>query len=159
LGLNETDALLALAAVAVSAAWLVAAAIAFALRRPPEPPVGPRTLELGPEPPAVVGAVFIVPCAAVLVGIALTVMAYADLRSKLEVTGPILRLRVLGGEKTPRYYVAVDDGLSHKVRAWRVNPRHYLGPHPGRDRHRGDHQESRVCALDHPQPGSDLTSD
>lgn len=27
--------------------------IVFLLRRPPEPPIGPRTLELGPEPPAV----------------------------------------------------------------------------------------------------------
>jgi len=54
-------------------------------------------------------------------------MAYADLRSTVEITGPILRLRVLGGEKKPRYYVAVDDGESRTIRAWRVNPRHYLG--------------------------------
>lgn len=41
------------AALATSAAWLGAAGVVFASRRPPEPPVGPRTLELGPEPPAV----------------------------------------------------------------------------------------------------------
>lgn len=81
----------------------------------------------GGGPGAVVAAAFVVPCVAVLVGISLAVMAYADIRSTVEVTGPILRLRVLGGEKKPRYYVAVDDGLSPTIRAWRVNPRHYLG--------------------------------
>jgi hypothetical protein len=50
---SGTDAVLAVAAAAASVAWLVAAAIVFVVRRPPEPPVGPRTLELGPEPPAV----------------------------------------------------------------------------------------------------------
>lgn len=75
----------------------------------------------------VAAAAFVVPCVAVLVGISLAVMAYADIRSTVEVTGPTLRLRVLGGEKKPRYYVAVDDGLSPTIRAWRVNPRHYLG--------------------------------
>lgn len=42
-----------LAAAAASAAWLVAAAALLVSRMPPQPPVGPRTLELGPEPPAV----------------------------------------------------------------------------------------------------------
>jgi hypothetical protein len=41
------------AALATSAAWLVAAGAVFVSRRPPDPPVGPGTLELGPEPPAV----------------------------------------------------------------------------------------------------------
>ena len=76
---------------------------------------------------AVAAAAFVVPCLAVLLGISLAVMAYVDLRSTVEVTGSILRLRVLGGEKKPRYFVAIDDGLSHTIRAWRVNPRHYLG--------------------------------
>ena len=75
----------------------------------------------------IAAAGFVVPCLAVLVGTSLAVMAYADLRSTVEITGPILRLRVLGGEKKPRYYVAVDDGESRTIRAWRVNPRHYLG--------------------------------
>jgi hypothetical protein len=41
------------AALVTSAAWCVAAGAVFVSRRPPEPTVGPRTLELGPEPPAV----------------------------------------------------------------------------------------------------------
>jgi hypothetical protein len=69
----------------------------------------------------------VVPCAAVLVGISLAVMAYADLRSSVEVTGPILRLRAFGDEKRRRHYVAVDDGESRTIRAWKVNPRHYVG--------------------------------
>jgi len=84
--------------------------------------LGPVMFDVG-----IVGALLVAPCAAVLVGISLAVMAYADLRSTIEITGPILRLRVLGDEKKPRYYVAVDDGLSPAIRAWRVNPRHYLG--------------------------------
>jgi len=75
----------------------------------------------------VFGALLIVPCAAVLLGISLAVMAYADLRSAVEVTGPILRLRAFGDEKRQRHYVAVDDGESRSIRAWKVNPRHYLG--------------------------------
>ena len=72
------------------------------------------------------GVLLIVPCAAVLVGITLAVLAYADLRSTVEVTGPILRLRAFGEEKRARYYLAVDDGESGRVLAWRVSPRHYL---------------------------------
>ena len=44
---------IALLGVAAGALWLVAAALLYLTRRPAEPPVGPRTLELGPEPPAV----------------------------------------------------------------------------------------------------------
>lgn len=39
--------------VAAGALWLAAAAFLYVSRHPAEPPVGPRTLELGPEPPAV----------------------------------------------------------------------------------------------------------
>lgn len=41
-------------APAAIAAWLLAAVVLYVVRRPHEPPVGPHTLELGPEPPAVV---------------------------------------------------------------------------------------------------------
>ena len=51
--LSGTDAVLAVAAAAASPAWVVAAAIVFVSRRPPEPAVGARTLELGADPPAV----------------------------------------------------------------------------------------------------------
>jgi hypothetical protein len=50
---GESDLVLALVAVAASAGWLVAAAAVLISRAPPQPPVGPRTLELGAEPPAV----------------------------------------------------------------------------------------------------------
>ena len=74
--------------------------------------LGPVLFDAG-----IFGALLIVPCAAVLLGIALSVMGYADLRSTVEVTGPILRLRVFGDEKRARYYLAVDDGESpHRPR-------------------------------------------
>jgi len=50
---NGSDAVLVFAAAATSAVWLAAAAVVLVRRRPTEPPVGPRTLDLGPEPPAV----------------------------------------------------------------------------------------------------------
>jgi hypothetical protein len=84
--------------------------------------LGPALFDAG-----IFGALLVVPCAAVLVGISLAVMACADLRSTVEVTGPVLRLRIFGDEKRQRYYVAVDDGESRSIRAWKVNPRHYLG--------------------------------
>jgi hypothetical protein len=40
-------------AAAAGLGWLLAAAVVYVLRRPAEPPVGPRTLDLGPEPPVV----------------------------------------------------------------------------------------------------------
>lgn len=83
---------------------------------------GPALFDAG-----IVGALLVVPSAAVLVGISLAVMASADLRSSVEVTGPILRLRAFGDDERRRYYVAVDDGESRTVRAWKVDPRHYVG--------------------------------
>ena len=53
LELSGVDAVLLVAAVAAGAVWLLAAAVVYVVRKPPEPPVGPLTLELGPEPPAV----------------------------------------------------------------------------------------------------------
>jgi predicted membrane protein DUF2207 len=54
LGLSGTQLVLVVAALATGAAWLVGAGAVFLSRRPPDPPVGPKTLELGAEPPAVV---------------------------------------------------------------------------------------------------------
>jgi hypothetical protein len=84
--------------------------------------VGPLLFDAG-----LAGALLVVPCAAVLVGISLAVMAAGDLRSTVEFSGPILRLRVFGDEKKARHYLAVDDGESRTIRAWRVDPRHYSG--------------------------------
>jgi len=53
LGLGGIQLVLLVSALATSVAWLAAASVVFVSRRPPEPPVGPKTLELGAEPPAV----------------------------------------------------------------------------------------------------------
>lgn len=75
----------------------------------------------------VAGVLFLVSGLAVLLGISVSVMASADLRSTVAITEPTLRLRVFGDANRKRYYLAVDDGESRAIRAWRVNPRHYLG--------------------------------
>jgi Predicted membrane protein (DUF2207) len=69
-------------------------------------------------------------CAAVLLGVAVAAMAFRDQWASIEVTGPVLRLRALGGDD-PRYYVAVDDGSSREIRAWRVSRRQYWGMKQG----------------------------
>ncbi len=48
---REVD--LALIGLLAGTLWVAAAALLYAARHPAEPPVGPRTLELGQEPPAV----------------------------------------------------------------------------------------------------------
>ena len=50
--LVEPDPLLAIVSIASVVAWVLFTAGVFFVRSPPRPPVGPRTLELGPEPPA-----------------------------------------------------------------------------------------------------------
>ena len=67
---------------------------------------------------------------AVLVGVAAVaglaaLWALVDLGSTREVTGQILRLRTHGDDDDKRYYVAVDDGASATIRAWRVKPELY----------------------------------
>ncbi len=58
----------------------------------------------------------------VVLAIALLVIAAADWGTAVEVTGQILRLRSFGGEDDDeRYYVAVDDGSSRRIRAWRID--------------------------------------
>ena len=57
---------------------------------------------------------------AVVVGVAVAIVAASDLWTAVEVTGPVLRLRELGGDDKPRYYVAVDDGESTAIKAFRV---------------------------------------
>ena len=53
------------------------------------------------------------------------VTAAADLVSKRDVTGQVLRLRIHGSGDKKRHYVAVDDGASPTIRAWRVKPELY----------------------------------
>jgi Predicted membrane protein (DUF2207) len=64
--------------------------------------------------------------AAVLVAAGLVVVwALVDLGSTKEVTGQVLRLRAYGDDDSKRHYVAVDDGTSATIRAWRVRPELY----------------------------------
>ena len=58
-------------------------------------------------------------------------MAASDWRTAVEVTGPILRLRTFGDEDKSRFYVAVDDGVSEVIPAWRVTWARYEGLEQG----------------------------
>ena len=57
---------------------------------------------------------------AVVLGIAVVVMAIPDFWTTTEVTGPILRLRAFDEGDDVRCYAAIDDGSSHRVRAYRL---------------------------------------
>lgn len=72
-------------------------------------------------------AVLVVLPAVVGVGAAVMILrAVADLWSTRDVTGQILRLRARGAENDEkRLYVAVDDGRSSTIRAWRVKSELY----------------------------------
>lgn len=85
--------------------------------------MGPDLIDAG-----VFGALpFGIACVGVVVGVAIVIMATSDWRTAVEVTGPILRLRTFGDDDKSRYYVAVDDGESDAIRAWKVSPAHYSG--------------------------------
>jgi hypothetical protein len=111
-----------LVALAVSIGAVIAGALALY-------GFGPVLIDVveGGWPAVIVGAILLVPCLAVVLGVALLVMAWGDLRSTVEVTGPILRLRMFGDENKRRYYVAVDDGASRAIGAWKVTPLQYAG--------------------------------
>ncbi|HET9462312.1 MAG TPA: hypothetical protein VFO56_10285 [Gaiellaceae bacterium] len=89
--------------------------------------VGPTLLDAG----GFASVVLLGMCAAVVVGVAVVLMAGADWKTAVEVTGPILRLRTFGDDEKRRYYVAVDDGSSPVIRAFRVKERHYSGLQQG----------------------------
>jgi predicted membrane protein DUF2207 len=77
------------------------------------------------------GAILLIPSVLLIAGIAYVVLGLSDLGSTREVTGPILRLRRYGDDESPRYYVAVDDGSSSRIRAWEVSPALYTGLEQG----------------------------
>jgi hypothetical protein len=82
---------------------------------------GVDQLEVGPS-----GWIsLLVAAVAVVVGVAVVIVAASDWGTAVEVTGPILRLRELGGDDKPRYYVAVDDGTSTSIKAFRVSASQY----------------------------------
>ena len=71
------------------------------------------------------GAVVLAVAVALAVwGLSMLVRGAMDLGSSRQVTGMVLRLRRFGGgeNSTPRYFVAVDDGRSPTIRAWRLRP-------------------------------------
>jgi len=89
--------------------------------------LGPDLLDAG-----AFGAVpFAIACVGVVVGVAIVIMAASDWRTAVEVTGPILRLRAFGDDDKERYYIAVDDGESEAIRAWKVSSSHYQGLRQG----------------------------
>jgi hypothetical protein len=67
----------------------------------------------------------VVPVAVVAAAGLVILWALVDLGSTKEVTGQVLRLRAYGSDDDKRHYVAVDDGTSATIRAWRVRPELY----------------------------------
>ncbi len=74
---------------------------------------------------------FAAACSAVVLGAAMVVLAAGDWRTAVEVTGQIIRLRTFGDDKKLRYYIAVDDGESDEIRAWKVSRARYEGLEQG----------------------------
>jgi hypothetical protein len=70
-----------------------------------------------------VAGILLVPAAALAYSAFMVATALLDLWSSREVSGQILRLRTFGPEDEPgnqSHYIAVDDGTSSKIVAWRV---------------------------------------
>jgi Predicted membrane protein (DUF2207) C-terminal domain len=74
---------------------------------------------------SIVLALLVLPCLAIGIGAVLLFESLLDFATVDEVTGPILRMRSFGGDDDTRFYVAVDDGKSASVRAWRVDAAQY----------------------------------
>ena len=91
--------------------------------------VAPNVFDVAPNGSAtelLIGALLVVlPAAAALVLGLGFLRAAADLWSTRQVTGQILRLRKYGSDDKTRFYAAVDDGTSPKIRAWRVDSNLY----------------------------------
>ena len=90
--------------------------------------VAPAALDAFPDKGRlqVVAVLVVLPAAAGIGAAAAIVRAIADLWSTRDVTGKILRLRARGSEDDEkRFSVAVDDGASSTIRAWRVRSELY----------------------------------
>ncbi len=97
-------------AIVVGLAVSVASALALVT-------VGPLFLYAGAA-----SALTVVPLGAVtMLAVVLVAMSAADLKSAVEVTGPIIRRRAFEGDDDTRYYLAVDDGSSTRISAFRVS--------------------------------------
>jgi hypothetical protein len=66
-----------------------------------------------------------------LFGLVAALAGASDWATAGEVTGWILRLRMFDEDDKPRYYVAVDDGVSPSIRAFRVSRQQYAGLRQG----------------------------
>jgi hypothetical protein len=75
----------------------------------------------------IAGLFALLPLGVLTAGGALMALGLRDLWSTAEVSGPILRLRVFGDEDHRRFYIAIDDGASSEIRAFRVSPARYAG--------------------------------
>ncbi|MGH2723261.1 MAG: DUF2207 family protein [Actinomycetota bacterium] len=85
--------------------------------------------ELGPF--RLLGLLFVgIPLLFAVGGVVMFVLAIGDLRAPREMTGLVLRRRTFkGGENNkPRHYLALDDGSSAVIRAWRLRPQVYRTP-------------------------------
>ena len=91
--------------------------------------VAPAVFDAAPDSGGtelLIGAFLVVLPAAAAVVLALGFLrAAADLWSTKQVTGQVLRKRSYGSDDKKRFYVAVDDGTSSTIRAWRVNSNVY----------------------------------
>jgi hypothetical protein len=91
--------------------------------------VAPAVFDAAPNSGGIellIGAFLVVlPAAAAVVLTLGFLRAAADLWSTKQVTGQVLRKRSYGSDDKKRFYVAVDDGTSSTIRAWRVNSNVY----------------------------------
>jgi hypothetical protein len=111
----------ALAGVAFPAARAATDALVRAAARSSTDAATPASLRLGVDTTLAV----VVAAAAILVvrGVLMVVTGAVDLCSgRRRFEGRVLRVRRRGDDDHPRWYVAVDDGTSDHVRAWRTSP-------------------------------------
>lgn len=64
-------------------------------------------------------------------GAVAAVTAASDWYTNVEVTGPVIRARAFENDDKTSYYVAVDDGVSSSIRAFRVSEQQYAGLRQG----------------------------
>lgn len=89
--------------------------------------IGPSFLDAG----AIATAQLVLIACIGLLGLLASLRGAADTRGEFDITGPILRLRAFDEDDDTRYYVAVDDGVSPGLRAFRVSREQFRGLRQG----------------------------